>query len=59
MSDGNLPLAYAVSRLRHPEHPGMTRREYVAHRRWIRRRMLWLLLAAGGASLLVTTGNVP
>ncbi len=53
MPDTNLPLAYAVSRLRHPEHPGLTRREYLSYRRWARRRLIWWIIAASCGGLMV------
>lgn len=59
----DLVAVYAVSRLRHPEHPGMTRREYVlARRTGVRRRLRWLGagvlagLAAAGAVLAGVVG---
>ncbi|WP_447859611.1 hypothetical protein [Nitrospira calida] len=53
-SDTNrLVLAYVANRLRHPEHPGLTRREYVLHRQWARRRLIWQLAAMLSVGVLL------
>lgn len=50
-----LVLAYVANRLRHPEHPGMTRREYVLYRQWARRRLIWQIGVALGLVMVAAS----
>lgn len=54
--DERIVAAYAQSRLRCLEHPGMTRREYVRYRRLAQRRLIWRLVAMLGAGALLAAG---